>query len=108
MKILLDENLPKKLKLDFAGQHSVSSVREMEWLGKKNGELLGLMVLSGFDAFVTIDKNLRHQQNISRFPIMIFVLDSPNNRIDTLQPYIKKLNELLDMPSTSQVTVVSL
>ncbi len=80
MKILLDENLPRLLKITFADHHQVLSVGEKNWLGKKNGELLGLMVLDGFDAFVTVDKNLIHQQNISRFPIMIFVLDAPNNR----------------------------
>ena len=45
MKILLDENLPKKLKADFGTEHEVKMVRDMGWLGKKNGELLGLIVL---------------------------------------------------------------
>ena len=45
MKILLDENLPKKLKADFGIEHEVKTVRDMGWLGKKNGELLGLIVL---------------------------------------------------------------
>ncbi|WP_299288121.1 hypothetical protein [uncultured Mucilaginibacter sp.] len=45
MKILLDENLPKKLKADFGTEHEVKTVRDMGWLGKKNGELLGLIVL---------------------------------------------------------------
>lgn len=53
MKILLDENLPKKLKISFAAEHEVFTVRENGWHGKKNGELLGLMTLAGFDAFVT-------------------------------------------------------
>ena len=69
MKILLDENLPKMLKINFADEHEVFTVREKSWNGKKNGELLGLMTLDGFDAFVTIDKNLQHQQNIKRFLI---------------------------------------
>lgn len=107
MKILLDENLPVKLKSDFHSQHQVHSVREMNWLGKKNGELLGLMVLAGFDAFVTIDKNLQHQQNISRIPITIFILNAPNNRIDTLRPFVAKLNGLLDSPAQAQITVVA-
>jgi len=108
MKILLDENLPRLLKITFADHHQVLSVGEKNWLGKKNGELLGLMVLDGFDAFVTIDKNLVHQQNIARFPIMIFILDAPNNRIETLTPYVVKLNEAIDLASISQITVVTL
>lgn len=41
MKLLLDENLPKKLKLDFE-IHDVFTVRDMSWQGIKNGELLKL------------------------------------------------------------------
>jgi hypothetical protein len=43
MKLLLDENLPKKLKLDFPHQ-DVFTVREMSGQGIKNGALLKLMV----------------------------------------------------------------
>lgn len=91
MRILLDENLPRKLKFSFGSGHEVRSVRDMGWLGKKNGELLGLMVLSGFDCFVTIDKNLRHQQNLTKFPITVFLLLAVNNRLDTLQNLIEKV-----------------
>ena len=60
MKILLDENIPTKVKLDFGENFIVKSVKDMRWLGKKNGELLGLTTLNGFDFFITLDKNLRH------------------------------------------------
>ena len=72
MKILLDENLPRKLKARFGPEFEVKTVRDMGWLGKKNGELLGLLVLNGFDVFVTIDKNLRHQQNLAKFLVAVF------------------------------------
>lgn len=74
MKILLDENLPRKLKAEFGPDFEVKTIRDMEWLGKKNGELLGLMVLNGFDLFITLDKNLRYQQNLARFPLSVFLL----------------------------------
>ena len=56
MKILLDENLPKKLKINFAAEHEIFTVREKGWNGKKNGELLGLITLDGFDVFVRLIK----------------------------------------------------
>ena len=34
MKILLDENLPRKLKTDFGTEFEVKTVRDMDWLGK--------------------------------------------------------------------------
>jgi len=53
MKILLDESLPKRLKKDLK-EHHVKTVPEMGWQGKKNGELLKLM-LDHFDVFITAD-----------------------------------------------------
>ena len=37
MKLLLDENLPKRLKADFP-EHEIYTVRDKGWNGKKNGE----------------------------------------------------------------------
>jgi hypothetical protein len=91
MKILLDENLPRKLKADFGAEHYVKTVRDMNWLGKRNGELLGLATFNGFDIFITIDRNLRHQQNLDKFNITIFLLYAKNNRRDTLQLLIEKV-----------------
>jgi predicted nuclease of predicted toxin-antitoxin system len=58
MKLLLDENLPKRLKEDFP-EHEVYTVRDKNWNGVKNGELLKLMLDNGFQALLTFDKNLR-------------------------------------------------
>ena len=62
MKLLLDENLPKRLKADFP-THEIYTEQEKEWNGIKNGELLRLMKEDHFDALLTFDKNLQHQQN---------------------------------------------
>ncbi len=88
MKILIDENLPIKLKENFGEKHEIYSVREMNWHGKKNGELLGLMTLAGFEVFITMDKNLPSQQNLEKFAITIFVLRGINNKLETLQELI--------------------
>lgn len=95
MKILLDENLPRKLKFDFGENFYVTSVQEMNWQGKKNGELLNLLTHAEFDVFITSDKNIIHQQNIKKFPIKIILLDAKNNKHQTLQALIPKLKKLL-------------
>jgi len=88
VKILIDENLPLKLKESFGGSHEVYSAREMNWQGKKNGELLGLMTLAGFDGFLTMDKNLPAQQNLDKFKLTVFVLRGINNKLETLQALV--------------------
>jgi predicted nuclease of predicted toxin-antitoxin system len=50
MRLLLDENLPKRLKADFA-DHEIYTVRDQEWNGLKNGQLLQRMVENGFHAY---------------------------------------------------------
>ena len=77
----------------------------MEW--QKNGELLGLMVFHGFDALVTLDKNIQFQQNIEKFPIRYFILDANENKIDTLQPYIAELKRVLEEKIEDKIILIS-
>ena len=79
MRLLLDENLPKRLKQDFP-EHEVFTVREKGWNSIKNGPLLQLMLNEGFHALLTFDKNLQHQQNFSKYTLTVFVLNAPINR----------------------------
>lgn len=56
MRILLDEDLPRRLAAMLVG-HEVSTVQLSGWTGIKNGRLLGLAA-SEFDVFLTMDGNL--------------------------------------------------
>ena len=107
MKILLDENLPKQLKADFGPDYDVKTVRDMGWLGKKNGELLGLIVFNGFDFFVTIDKNLRYQQNLDRIELKVFLLLAINNRRETLQILVEKIKEKIKEDNLQKLNEVA-
>jgi predicted nuclease of predicted toxin-antitoxin system len=78
MKLLLDENLPRRLRNDFA-DHEIYTVRDKGWNGIKNGQLVQLMIANGFDALLTFDKNLQHQQNFKKNNITVFVLSAVNN-----------------------------
>ena len=99
MRLLLDENVPRQLKRDIIG-HEVFTVREKRWNGKKNGELLGLMLAEQFDALITADKNLQHQQNFERYPIPVVVLHTFRITYENIKPLVPRLNALLktDLP----------
>jgi hypothetical protein len=45
----------------------------MGWAAKENGDLLQLAATS-FDVFITVDQNLRYQQELSRFSIVWWYL----------------------------------
>ena len=108
MKILLDENLPTKLKYDFGENHKVFAVRDMGWLGKKNGELLGLAAFHQFDILLTLDKNLKHQQSIHKFDLKFIVLLSLDSKHQTLQPFMAKVKSVLNSGNIAKVTEISL
>ncbi|HEY4198056.1 MAG TPA: DUF5615 family PIN-like protein [Mucilaginibacter sp.] len=108
MKLLLDENLPKKLKLDF-NEHEASTVRDMGWNGIKNGKLLELLIQNKFDVFLTFDKNIQHQQNFQKYTITVFVLIATINtytELAKLTPIIKK--HLLDNRLRQGPIIISL
>ncbi|HTS78131.1 MAG TPA: hypothetical protein VMG40_18100 [Bryobacteraceae bacterium] len=77
MRVLLDESVPQKLRLLIDG-HTVVSTVYRGWSGLKNGALLDAAEESGFDLFITADKELEHQQNLTRRKIAIIVLSTNN------------------------------
>lgn len=90
MKLLLDENLPKRLKTDFT-EHSVYTVSDLGWNGKTNGELLKLMTEQQFEVLITFDKNLQYQQNLFKYPIPVIVLNASDNTYLTLSSLVPKI-----------------
>ena len=95
MKLLLDENLPKRLKLDF-NDHEIYTVRDKGWNGIKNGQLMQLMVDNGFHGLLTFDKNLQHQQNFQKYTIAVFVLSAINNTYSELTKLSSKVYHYLN------------
>lgn len=78
MRLLLDENLPRRLKLDFA-EHEIYTAADKGWTGVSNGRLLALLTENNFDALLTFDKNLQYQQNFTKYTITVIVLNAPDN-----------------------------
>ena len=94
MKLLLDENLPKRPKFLFPN-HQVFTVREKQWNGIKNGKLLSLMQDENFDALLTFDKNMEHQQNFTKYPIAVFVLTGSINTYGEMGKLVPKIEAFL-------------
>jgi predicted nuclease of predicted toxin-antitoxin system len=89
VKILLDECVDWRLARDLVG-HEVKTARQMGWATITNGELLAL-ASKHFDVFVTVDRNLAWQQNLSAFSIAVIVLRARSNRLADLRPLVPRL-----------------
>ena len=98
MKMLLDENLPKKLKNDFRN-YEVYTVRNMGWNGIQNGKLLHSMLGNNFDVLLTYDQNLQHQQNFVKYTITVFIFIAPINTYKELTKLSPKIHKYRDRDS---------
>ena len=105
MKILIDENLPIKLKLKLP-DYQVFTVRDMQWNSVKNGQLLKLAIEHQFEIFITTDKNLQYQQNIKKMPLVLIVLDVFLLKWSMIEPLIPKIISIL--PSVEKGKVYNL
>ncbi len=94
MKVLLDECVPRKLRCALP-EHEVFTVTELGWSGIKNGKLLALAEAE-FEVFLTVDQNLKYQQNLEAFNIGIVLLVARNNRLKTLLPLMPEVREVLE------------
>ena len=96
--------MPRPLTRLLPG-HEVRTVAAMGWTGIRNSALLQLAA-GDFDAFLTADQNLEHQQNLGALPIAVVILAAPTNRIESLQPLIPALLRTLETLAPRQLVHV--
>jgi hypothetical protein len=87
MKILFDHGTPAPLRRHLPG-HEISTAYELGWAELSNGDLLAAAEKS-CDAFITTDKNLRYQQNLSGRRLAILVL--PTTSWLEIQKHTRKI-----------------
>ena len=106
MKLLLDESIPKRLKSDLS-EFDVKTVPEMGWAGKSNGDLLQL-ASAEFTLFITVDKNLQHQQIVENYNIAVVVLDAVSNKYEELTKFIPSLVDKIHTLEKGEIHTVSI
>ena len=74
MKVLLDHDVPHSLRPQFPEECEVVTAHYQGWAGHCDDELLKAAE-EEFDALVTLDTNLVHQQNVRAYEIGIVVID---------------------------------
>ena len=94
MRVLIDENLDWRVIRYFDADFQVTTVSRQGWKGMKNGELLE-QAAAAFDAFVTMDKGIEHQQNLRKYEIGVILISARSNRLEDVQPAMLRVNEVL-------------
>lgn len=105
MRVLLDENVDRGLRRLFDEEFEVVTVPERGWSGKKNGNLLRAAELE-FDALVTMDRSMDHQQNLGVFDLGIVLLTAKSNRRRDVMPAMPEVNRALKQIRPGELLVV--
>jgi hypothetical protein len=102
--VLLDENLPRKLRRELPG-FTVRTVQEEAWTSFRNGELLSRAQHS-FEVLLTADRRLQFQQNIPRFDIGVVVIVTTSLRFRTILTAIEKIRTAVEEVRAGEVISV--
>lgn len=105
MRVLLDANVPKKLKAAIVG-HDVWTARERKFNTLPDGQLLDAME-TDFDALVTMDKSLPFQQRLHDRPFAVIVLRGRSNRIADLLKLVPALQDALDVVQPGELREIA-
>ena len=93
MKILIDQNVSARLGRLLAG-HEATHASSMGWAELTNGVLLTAAESAGFEVFLTADKNISYQTNMSGRRIALVVLDT--HQFDILFANIERIIRAVD------------
>jgi hypothetical protein len=100
-QVLFDEDVPRPLRRDLPG-FEIRTTVEMGWAGIKNGELLR-RAEGDFDVFLTADRNLPFQQNISKLRLGVVVLAAGSTKLGDLRPLAPDISAALATVQPGQV-----
>ncbi|MGB6366247.1 MAG: DUF5615 family PIN-like protein [Thermoanaerobaculia bacterium] len=104
MRVLLDECLPRRLKHELP-DHEVRTAPEMGWAGVENGELLR-QASGEFDVFITVDRSLEFQQNLSDLAFGIVVVSAGRNELTHLLPLVPDILNAISVVRKGEVVRV--
>lgn len=83
MRILLDHCVDRRIAR-FLPDFAVESASSRGWDRLRNGQLLAAATAAGFDAVLTVDRGIKHQQNPTTLPVAVVVLEAPSLDLATL------------------------
>ena len=105
MNVLLDECVPARFARSLVG-HSVTTVQKRGWAGIKNGDLLALAEKE-FDAFVTVDRKIARQQDMTKLRIPVLLIRTRTNRLEHIQPLAAGLLETIHTAPAGEIAMIS-
>jgi predicted nuclease of predicted toxin-antitoxin system len=107
MRVLLDEDLPIRLRHHFGERVQVETVEFRGWKGLENGKLLDAIAAAGdIDVLVTADRRLADQQKLLERPFAVVVVRPRRKRLPELVELLPEVQRLLPTLGPGMIAVV--
>jgi hypothetical protein len=91
VRILLDECVPIRFAQFIPGHEVITAQQFFGTTNLDDGSVLDRIPGGHFDAFITVYKNLRFQQNLRGRVFRIVLLRAPSNALEYLVPLVPSL-----------------
>lgn len=104
MRILLDNCVPRKLARLIPGHTARTAVEER--LAHLSDKALLDAMAGKFDALITVDRGIEHQQNMTGRAIVVGLIMAKSNSIGALAPHVDELVRRLEGASPGTIVTV--
>jgi predicted nuclease of predicted toxin-antitoxin system len=104
VRVLLDSNLPRAFATLLPG-HRTATTQQRQWSDLDDGPLLDAAQVE-YDVLVTMDQNLRFQQNLRGRRIRIVVLRARSNKLTDLMPLAPSVLSALSEMAPGELRIV--
>ncbi|MEM1093090.1 MAG: hypothetical protein AAGJ10_00685 [Bacteroidota bacterium] len=92
MKVLLDHNVPHRLRLDLAPL-DVSTTHYMGWNNLDNGDLMAAAAQADFRVLITADRGVGFQQGLAAYSIGLVFLHIHPFTYPAIRPFAAAITE---------------
>lgn len=103
-RVLLDENLPRKLRRSLPG-FAVRTVQDEGWTSYRNGQLLR-RAEGRFDVLLTADRGIQYQQNVAKHEVGVVAIVTVSLRLKDILPAIDAIRDALSRVGFGEVIQV--
>ncbi len=90
MRVLIDEHFDVRMFRLFEKDFEVETVEYRGWKGVGNGVLLR-RASEEYDAFLTNDQGIPHQQRLHDLGLRVVVLEVPSNELEDATPLMPEV-----------------
>ncbi len=104
MRLLFDKGVPVRLRHSLSA-HSITTVQALDWEELKNGALLTI-AQTQFDVLITTDSNMKYQQRLDAYDIVLVVLRAFNTKLKSYLPLVPEIEAVLNQIQPGNVVYI--